>query len=83
MKIAIRSGLVLLTLALLIPSSPALAQQGRSIRDTAKADQKDNRDKDKKDKKDPIQVPEPATLLLLATMAGVAGARKLWQKRVI
>jgi hypothetical protein len=80
MKSAKRMGLVLVVLGMLIPARVALASHGNGTSDQPKAEKSD-KDKDKKEKKDTYSVPEPTTIALLGAAAGVAGARKLWQKR--
>ena len=79
MKFAKLWGLMVVVLGMLIPAHIALASQGNGNSEQPKAakPQKDDKDKDKK----VVRVPEPTTIALLGAAAGVAGARKLWQKR--
>jgi hypothetical protein len=69
---------------MLIPAPAALASQGNGNSGKPKAEKPPKVDKDKKDEKnsDPVHsVPEPATIALLGAAAGMAAARRLWQKR--
>ena len=74
-------GLLAVVLGLLIPARVALASQGNGNSATPKAVKPETGDKNKKDKNPIHSVPEPATIALLGAAAGVAGGRKLWQKR--
>ena len=78
-------GLVVIA-GMLIPAPAALASQGNGKSGKPDTEKSEKADKDKKGKtgKESVpvhQVPEPATIALLGAAAGVAGARKLWQKR--
>ena len=81
MRLVNRLGVLIFTLAILVPVSVELAGQGK--RNQKGVDTKDQAEKnDKKDKKgNPIHsVPEPTTLVLLGVGAGVAAAT-VWQRR--
>ena len=84
MRLSKPLGLVALV-GMLIPGPRPLAAQGYEKSGNPKSEKKSEKaDKDKKDKKESVpvhQVPEPATIALLGAAAGVAGARRLWQKR--
>ena len=85
MKLAKQLGLVVIA-GMLIPAPAALASQGNGKSGKPDSQKSTKTDKDKKDKtgKESVpvhQVPEPATIALLGAAAGVAGVRKLWQKR--
>ena len=81
MRFAKPLGLLVVVLAVLLPARVALASQGRGNSENPKAEKSEKDDKDKKDKKTVHSVPEPTTLALIGAAAGVAAARKLWQKR--
>jgi hypothetical protein len=69
-------------LGTLIPVPVALASGGNGNSGKPPVEKSPKVDTGTKDKKNPINlVPEPSTIALLAAAAGVAGARKLWQKR--
>jgi PEP-CTERM motif len=80
MKLSKPLGLIAIV-GMLIPGPAALASQGNGKSGTPKAEKSEKADKDKKDKNPVHSVPEPATIALLGAAAGLAGARKLWQKR--
>ena len=82
MKLSTPLGLVAIV-GMLIPAPAALASQGKGTSGKPNSEKLEKAGKDKKDKENvPVhQVPEPATIALLGAAAGVAGARKLWQKR--
>ncbi len=82
MRLVNRLGVLIFTLAILVPVSVELAGQGKG--NPKGVDTKDQAEKnDKKDKQaNPIRsVPEPTTLLLLGVGAGAAAASKVWQRR--
>jgi PEP-CTERM motif len=75
--------LSMLVLTLLAPQAWALGasyQEVKGPKDKAEKT-KGPQDKPEKQKGKTVPVPEPATITLLAAGAGVAMARKLWQKR--
>jgi PEP-CTERM motif len=76
--------LSMLVLTLLAPQAWALGasyQDVKGPKDKAEKKTKGPQDKPEKEKGKTVPVPEPATITLLAAGAGVAMARKLWQKR--
>jgi hypothetical protein len=81
MKLSKSLGLVAI-LGMLIPSPAALASNGTGHSSKSKPEKPPKPEKEKHKNSDPVHsVPEPATIGLLGAAAGVAGARKLWQKR--
>ena len=81
MRLVNRLGVLIFTLAIVVPVSVELAGQGRGNPKGANVDRKHQAEKNDKDEKPIHSVPEPTTLLLLGTAAGVAVARKVWQRR--
>jgi len=65
---------------MLIPAPAALAFHGNENPPGPKAE-KPRVEKDQHKSERARSVPEPATIGLLGAAAGVAGARKLWQRR--
>jgi hypothetical protein len=78
MKLSKSLGLVAIV-GMLIPAPAALASYGNG--NSPKPEKPPKVENQKNDKGRVQQVPEPATIALLGVAVGVAGARKLWQRR--
>ena len=78
-----RFALSLFVLTLLVPQAGAFGASYQDVKGPKdKAEKtKGPQDKPEKEKGKTVPVPEPATITLLAAGAGVAMARKAWQKR--
>ena len=82
MRLVNRLGVLIFTLAMLVPVSVELAGQGKgNPKGVDTKDHAEKKDKEDKQRKPVYSVPEPATLLLLGVGAGVAAASKVWQRR--
>jgi hypothetical protein len=68
-------------IGMLISATAALASQGNGNPGKPKTEKSPKVDKDKKDSVPIHLVPEPATIALLGAAAGIAGARRVWQRR--
>jgi hypothetical protein len=81
MKFAKQFILVVFVLAMLLPERVALASQVREKLQDTVSSVLEPTTRVLEDTNRVRSVPEPTTLVLLGAAAGVAGARKLWQRR--